>query len=136
MTLLIDPPNAEGHGRLWSHLASDESFDELHRFAARLGIPQRGFLIHSLDWGGQETIQVGDRWALSATLDILKAIADSRDVNAETKAKLDLVGGGLLAVFGKGDVEISVPTRSWRGRRSARRSSRAACAHSSGVFTS
>ena len=34
----------------------------------------------------------------------------------ETKAKLDLVGGGLLAVFGKGDVEISVPTRSWRGR--------------------
>jgi hypothetical protein len=34
----------------------------------------------------------------------------------ETKAKLDLVGGGLIAVFGKGDVEISVPTRSWRGR--------------------
>lgn len=34
----------------------------------------------------------------------------------ETNAKLDLVGGGLLAVFGKGDVEISVPTRSWRGR--------------------
>jgi hypothetical protein len=34
----------------------------------------------------------------------------------ETKAKLDLVGGGLFAVFGKGDVEISVPTRSWRGR--------------------
>ena len=43
MTLLIDPPNSPGHGRLWSHLASDESFDELHRFAARLGIPQRGF---------------------------------------------------------------------------------------------
>lgn len=34
----------------------------------------------------------------------------------ETTAKLDLVGGGLLAVFGKGDVEISVPTRGWRGR--------------------
>ena len=43
MTLLIDPPNAPGHGRLWSHLASDESFDELHRFAASLGIPRRGF---------------------------------------------------------------------------------------------
>jgi putative transcriptional regulator len=37
--------------------------------------PQRGFLLHSLDWGGQESIQVGNRWALSATLDILKAIA-------------------------------------------------------------
>jgi muramoyltetrapeptide carboxypeptidase len=28
---------------MWSHLASDESFDELHRFAAGLGIPRRGF---------------------------------------------------------------------------------------------
>ena len=43
MTLLIDPPNSAGHGRLWSHLASDESYDELHRFAAGLGIPLRGF---------------------------------------------------------------------------------------------
>ncbi len=43
MTLLIDPPNAEGHGRLWSHLASDSSFEELHDFARTLGIPERGF---------------------------------------------------------------------------------------------
>lgn len=43
MTLLIDPPNAEGHGRLWSHLASDTSFEELHDFARSLGIPERGF---------------------------------------------------------------------------------------------
>lgn len=43
MTLLIDPPNAPGYGRLWSHLASDSSYDELHRFAQSLGIPQRGF---------------------------------------------------------------------------------------------
>ena len=43
MTLLIDPPNVPGFGRLWSHLASDESFDELHRFAAGLGIPAHGF---------------------------------------------------------------------------------------------
>lgn len=43
MTLLIDPPNASGHGRMWSHLASDESFDELHDFARTLGIPARGF---------------------------------------------------------------------------------------------
>jgi hypothetical protein len=34
----------------------------------------------------------------------------------ETNAKLDLVGGGVLAVFGKGDVDISIPTQSWRGR--------------------
>jgi muramoyltetrapeptide carboxypeptidase len=43
VTLLIDPPNAPGHGRLWSHLASDQSYDELHRFARALGIPERGF---------------------------------------------------------------------------------------------
>lgn len=43
MTILIDPPNAAGHGRLWSHLASDESYDELHAFARTLGIPERGF---------------------------------------------------------------------------------------------
>lgn len=41
--ILIDPPNAAGHGRLWSHLASDASFDELHLFAGSLGIPTRGF---------------------------------------------------------------------------------------------
>ena len=37
--------------------------------------PQRGFIIHSTDWGGEESISVGDRWRLSATLDILRAIA-------------------------------------------------------------
>ena len=41
--VIIDPPNAAGHGRLWSHLASDTSFEELHAFARELGIPERGF---------------------------------------------------------------------------------------------
>ncbi|GAA2136963.1 DUF4031 domain-containing protein [Nocardioides koreensis] len=43
MTVLIDPPNTAGHGRLWSHLASDASYDELHAFARTVGIPERGF---------------------------------------------------------------------------------------------
>jgi muramoyltetrapeptide carboxypeptidase len=43
MTLLIDPPDVPGHGRLWSHLVSDTSFEELHVFARSLGIPERGF---------------------------------------------------------------------------------------------
>ena len=41
--ILIDPPNAPGRGRLWSHLASDTSYDELHAFARELGVPERGF---------------------------------------------------------------------------------------------
>jgi hypothetical protein len=28
---------------MWSHLVSDVSFDELHAFAARLGVPPRAF---------------------------------------------------------------------------------------------
>jgi hypothetical protein len=41
--ILIDPANAAGHGRLWSHLASDVSYDELHAFARALGFTDRGF---------------------------------------------------------------------------------------------
>lgn len=41
--ILIDPPLVESRGRLWSHLASDTSYDELHAFAARVGVPPRGF---------------------------------------------------------------------------------------------
>ena len=41
--ILIDPPNAAGRGRLWSHVASDTSYDELHAFARSVGIPERGF---------------------------------------------------------------------------------------------
>ncbi len=43
MTVLIDLPTWPGHGRLWSHLASDASFEELHTFAAALGLPRRAF---------------------------------------------------------------------------------------------
>lgn len=28
---------------MWSHLASDTSYEELHAFASRMGIPARGF---------------------------------------------------------------------------------------------
>lgn len=43
MTVLIDPPIWSGRGRFWSHLVSDVSFAELHDFAARCGMPARGF---------------------------------------------------------------------------------------------
>ena len=41
--ILIDPPLWPARGRLWSHLVSDESFQELHAFAADLGLPPRAF---------------------------------------------------------------------------------------------
>ena len=43
MAIMVDPPNVAARGRLWSHVASDASFAELHAFAAVVGIPGRGF---------------------------------------------------------------------------------------------
>ncbi|MFL6045096.1 MAG: DUF4031 domain-containing protein [Propionibacteriaceae bacterium] len=43
MTVYIDPPIWPGHGHLWSHLISDQSYQELHDFAARIGLPRRAF---------------------------------------------------------------------------------------------
>lgn len=40
--------------------------------------PGRGFVLHSRDWGGQDTIDVAGKWALSGTIDILRAIAEGR----------------------------------------------------------
>ncbi|WP_144796516.1 DUF4031 domain-containing protein [Microbacterium paludicola] len=43
MTVLIDDPIWPAHGRLWAHLVSDSSLDELHAFARRNALPQRSF---------------------------------------------------------------------------------------------
>ncbi|MFF4834839.1 DUF4031 domain-containing protein [Streptomyces sp. NPDC001315] len=43
MTVYIDPPTWPGHGRMWSHLVSDVSYEELHLFAHALGVPPRAF---------------------------------------------------------------------------------------------
>ena len=43
MAIWIDPPSWPAHGRLWSHVISDTSYDELAAFAAQAGIPARGY---------------------------------------------------------------------------------------------
>jgi Protein of unknown function (DUF4031) len=43
VTVLVDQATWAGRGRLWCHLVSDESFEELHAFARAAGIPERGF---------------------------------------------------------------------------------------------
>jgi hypothetical protein len=43
VTVLIDEPRWHFEGRIWSHLVSDQSFEELHEFAQQMGIPRRGF---------------------------------------------------------------------------------------------
>ncbi|HKJ56568.1 MAG TPA: DUF4031 domain-containing protein [Nitriliruptoraceae bacterium] len=41
--IIVDRPIWHAHDRRWSHLCSDTSFDELHAFAAELGLPARAF---------------------------------------------------------------------------------------------
>jgi hypothetical protein len=43
VAILIDEPLWWHRGQRWCHLVSDESYDELHEFAERCGIPRRGF---------------------------------------------------------------------------------------------
>lgn len=44
--------------------------------------PSRGFVLHSTDWGGQDTLQVagadGVLFAMTGTIDVLRAIAEGR----------------------------------------------------------
>jgi hypothetical protein len=41
--ILVDQAIWPWRGRRWAHLVSDESYDELHDFAAALGIERRAF---------------------------------------------------------------------------------------------
>jgi len=43
VSILVDPAVWAWRGRRWAHLASDRSYEELHHFAGRLGIPRRAF---------------------------------------------------------------------------------------------
>ena len=43
VTILIDEARWWHRDEKWCHLVSDESYDELHRFADTVGIPRRGF---------------------------------------------------------------------------------------------
>ena len=72
--------------------------------------PQRGFVLHGLDWSGQDTVQVaghaGPLWALSGTLDVLKAIA------AGTGPRHWLVALGY-AGWGEGQLDGEMTRHGW-----------------------
>jgi putative transcriptional regulator len=60
-----------------------DQFDIAHGAAPNVPVhfggpvePRRGFVLHSGDWSGQDTIDVAGRWSLSSTLDVLRAIAE------------------------------------------------------------
>jgi hypothetical protein len=43
MAILIDDPIWSFRGEHWAHLVSDESYEELHKFAGSIGIPKHTF---------------------------------------------------------------------------------------------
>lgn len=69
--------------------------------------PQRGFVLHTPDWDGPDTILAGDLCALSASLEVLRAIA------AGTGPSRFLVGLGY-AGWGGGQLEGELGRHGWQ----------------------
>jgi len=68
--------------------------------------PRRGFVLHAPDWGGQDTIDVAGRWALSGTIDVLRAIAEG------TGPSQWLVALGY-AGWGEGQLDEELTRHGW-----------------------
>jgi putative transcriptional regulator len=72
--------------------------------------PGRGFVLHSTDWGGQDTLQVngetGELFAMTGTIDVLRAIAEGRG------PKEWIVALGY-AGWGEGQLEEEMTRHGW-----------------------
>ena len=93
--------------------------------------PGRGFVLHSQDWGGQDTIQVagpdGPLYAMTGTLDVLKAIAEGRGPErwlialgyagwGEGQLDAEMTRHGWFAAHGSAALLFDTPTAErWAG---------------------
>lgn len=72
--------------------------------------PGRGFILHSTDWGGQDSLQVsgdaGALYAMTGTIDVLKAIAGGRGPS-QWIAALGYAG------WGEGQLEEEMTRHGW-----------------------
>ena len=68
--------------------------------------PNRGFVIHSDDWAGEGSVDVAGRWRLTATLDVLKALAEGRGPS-RWLAALGYAG------WGAGQLESEMSRNAW-----------------------
>lgn len=83
--------------------------------------PGRGFVLHSDDWGGQDTIAVTGLGALTGTIDVLKAIAEGRGPSrylialgyagwGEGQLDEEMTRPGWLAAAGRQEILFDTPT--------------------------
>ena len=104
MAVLVDELREYPHVRFsvkhWCHMVSDESFEELHAFAARLGIPRHRFQDDHYDLPGHlrakavalgaKAVLVGRAWAWAVAA---RGEAGVRHVLAVFKADIDTALG-------------------------------------------
>lgn len=83
--------------------------------------PGRGFVLHSDDWGGQDTIQVVGIGALTGTIDVLKAIAEGKGPSrylialgyagwGEGQLDEEMARPGWFTTDGRQDILFDTPT--------------------------
>ena len=83
--------------------------------------PGRGFVLHSDDWGGQDTIQVVGLGALTGTIDVLKAIAEGKGPSrylialgyagwGEGQLDEEMTRPGWFAADGRQEILYETPT--------------------------
>ena len=85
---------------------------------------RRGFVLHDDSWGGQDTIDVAGKWALSGSIDVLRATFPAGTLTGAPKVRaMELIetmeptrrgvyGGacGYLSYSGEMDVAIAIRT--------------------------
>jgi putative transcriptional regulator len=83
--------------------------------------PGRGFILHSADWGGQDTLQVSDLCAMTGTIDVLRAIAEGKGPSrwlaalgyagwGEGQLDEEMTRHGWFAARGTADLLFDTPT--------------------------
>jgi putative transcriptional regulator len=83
--------------------------------------PGRGFVLHSADWGGQDTLQVSDLCAMTGTIDVLRAIAEGKGPSrwlaalgyagwGEGQLDEEMTRHGWFAARGTADLLFDTPT--------------------------
>ena len=83
--------------------------------------PGRGFVLHSEDWGGQDTLRINGLGAMTGTVDILRAIAEGRGPSrwlvslgyagwAEGQLDAEMTRHGWFATRGQPDLLFNTPT--------------------------
>ncbi len=109
MAIWVDEAAWPAHGRLWSHLISDTSFEELHEFASRAEIPSRSFEGDHYDIPAERHADVVAAGATPTTgRDVARRLAASglRFRKRKGERPLGRVEDALVAVGGPHTLDI------------------------------